>query len=122
MVDQTKKNEQNAAQIIQQQEDEELEDWMRSEYLDFNTTNGFNATSNSSEVTFYLDGAKHYCNRRTTPGENASLWISKDTESFNRAVFDARTKKMRASLFFRARELFQMMPLIAAEHPEMFDN
>jgi len=36
-------------------------------------------------------------------------------------VFDARTKELKASLFFTAKELFDMLALLEVEHAKLFD-
>ena len=68
-----------------------------------------------------MNGVEYNCDLRATPGENNSLWIYAE-EREHYAVFDARTKDLKASLFFPAEELFEALAILKKDHADMFDN
>ena len=116
MVEKTNKNEQNAAQVIQQENDEALQLFMLSASVDFSRTNGFEKTKKvGSSVDFNMGGVNYICDKRKIPGENNALWITNaypDSDKHETAAFDARTRKLKASLFLTARQLFDMLALL----------
>ena len=77
-----------------------------------------------SPVYFNVGGVNYDCTKRKTTGENNALWIdtvSPDREKFEYAVFDAKTRKLKASLFLTARQLFNMLAYLEAKHAALFD-
>ena len=126
MVESTKTNEQNAAQLIQQQADEELESFMLSASCEFADLNGLLKTKKvGSSVYFKMGGVNYCCDKRRTPAEKYVLYITADVPNrkmYHEAVFDAKTKRLKASLFLTARQLFDMLAILNAKHAELFDN
>ena len=81
---------------------------------DFETVLGKRKSVVHSFVILKVDGTEYLCAKRTRPGWNALLWINVRGEtSGKRAVFEAKTKKMRASIFFDVNELLQIMPCLS---------
>lgn len=122
MVESTKTDKQSAAQVIQQQEDEALEYFMRSASIDFNKPY-IDDTENKTTSFFKMNGVEYTCSKRETSAGNNILFITGDLieNRHNSAVFDARTKKLKGSLFFTGRQLFDMLNFLKANHAKLFD-
>ena len=119
MVEQT--NKQNVAQ------DKTLESFMYSASYAFDCNNGLKELERVGQknVCFKVDEVNYTCFKRKTPAGNVILWIIADGHKayeHNRAVFDAKTKELKASIFFTGTELFDMLALLEDEHPEVFDK
>ena len=75
-------------------------------------------------MLFAVNGVGYSCDKRSTPGENDALWIYNsypDRQRHESAVFDARTRKHKASLFLTARQLFDMLAHLEQKHAALFD-
>ena len=118
MVEQT--NKQNVAQ------DKTLESFMYKASYAFDCNNGLKELERVGKrnVSFKVDEVNYTCFKRKTPAGNVILWIIADGPSayeHNRAVFDAKTRKLKASIFFTGTELFDMLAVLEDKHAALFD-
>ena len=124
MVESTTTDKQNAAQVNQQQDAEALRNFMLDATVNFAITLGKTEKVEGSYVKFKVGGVNYSCDKRKTADENNVLWIDTappDRERFEYAVFDARTRKLKASLFLTARQLFDILAHLEAKHAALFD-
>ena len=126
MVESTTTDKQNAAQGTQQQESQTLESFMYSASYAFDCINGLKELERVGKrnVCFKVDEVNYTCFKRKTPAGNVILWIIADGHrayEHNRAVFDAKTKELKASIFFTGTELFDMLCVLEDKHAALFD-
>jgi len=77
-----------------------------------------------SSVDFNVGGVEYTCIKRKTSGKNNTIWIDNDPpdkDKLESAMFDAKTRKLKASLFLTARQLFDMLAHLEAKHAALFD-
>ena len=70
------------------------------------------------------DQQTYVCERRPCYQKSSAVWIRNDSkpETCELAVLDAKTKKVRASLFLTARALYALRISLESDHPEVFEK
>ena len=70
-----------------------------------------------------MGGVEYTCYKRKTPAGTHILWITTILidKRHDTAVFDARTRKLKASLFLTASQFFDILAHLEAKHAALFD-
>ena len=91
--------------------------------MDFGTNHGYELAKRTERTNFTMDGVEYCCLKKAAEGKTPCLWIfSRDEERFDCAIWDVKTCELRGTIFFSDVELYEMIPFLLIEHPDLFEK